>query len=136
MGRRLALAVAAVLLAVVAFIWTPSSCTDRVFFAPAEGFAYHEPDPRYEELFPYYVELCAVSQFRSKQFGPGGIPGHAGMYLKGACRDTDAPYPKLRRCTRNATDPGDPEHGVGISVNRWFRSVNWIAVASRSVFFD
>jgi hypothetical protein len=112
------------------------ACVDRVIFAPAEGFAYHEPDPRYEALFPYYVELCAVSQFRSKQFGPGGIPGHAGMYLKGACRDTDVPYPKLRRCTRNATDPGDPEHGAGISVNRWFRSVNWIAVSSRSVFFD
>src|SRR5262245_856526 len=34
-------------------------CSDRVFFSPAEGFAQHEPDARYEALFPYYVELCA-----------------------------------------------------------------------------
>jgi hypothetical protein len=58
------------------------------------------------------------------------------MYVKGACRDTEAPFPKLRRCTRNATDPNDPEHGAGISVNRWFRNVNWVAVSGRGMFFD
>jgi hypothetical protein len=113
-----------------------TTCTDRFFFAPAEGFAHHEPDARYEALFPYYVELCAVSQFRSKDFGPGGSPGHAAMYLKGACRDADAPYPRLRRCRANATDDGDPEHGAGVSVNRWFRNVNWVAFAGRDLFFD
>jgi len=113
-----------------------SACTDRLMFAPVEGFAHHEPDARYEALFPYYVELCAVSQFRSKEFVPGGSPGHAAMYLKGACLDTEAPYPKLRRCAHNATDPGDPEHGAGVSVNRWFRTVNWVAVSGRGLFFD
>jgi hypothetical protein len=57
------------------------------------------------------------------------------MYLKGACRDREAPYPKLRRCARNATDPEDPEHGAGVSVNRWFRSVNWVAFSGRGVFY-
>jgi hypothetical protein len=109
---------------------------DRLLFAPVDGFAHHEPDGRYEALFPYYVELCAVSQFRPKDRGPGGIPGHAVMYLKGACRDTDAPYPKLRRCVGNATDPADPEHGAGVSVNRWFRNVNWVAFGGRSQFYD
>ena len=113
-----------------------STCADRVMFAPADGFAHHEPDARYEALFPYYVELCAVSQFRSVEFGSGGSPGHAAMYLKGACRDTEAPYPKLRRCIGNATDPEDPEHGAGVSVNRWFRSVNWVAFSGRGLFFD
>ena len=113
-----------------------SSCIDRLLFAPAEGFAHHEPDARYEALFPYYVELCAVSQFRPKDRPLGGIPGHAVMYLKGACRDREAPYPKLRRCVGHAIDPADPEHGAGISVNRWFRNVNWVAFSGRGEFFD
>lgn len=113
-----------------------SSCSDRLLFAPTEGFAQHEPDQRYEALYPYYVELCAVSQFRSEQMGTGGSPGHATMYLKGACRDTEAPYPRLRHCTRNETDPNDPEHGAGVSVNRWFRSVNWVAFSGRGQFYE
>jgi uncharacterized integral membrane protein len=113
-----------------------SACADRLFFGPVDGFAYHEPDARYEAHFPYYVELCAVSQFRSPELGSGGSPGHAAMYLKGACRDTDAPFPKLRRCRGSATDPDDPEHGAGVSVNRWFRNVNWIAVSGRGTFYD
>ena len=115
----------------VVFFGMPSSCADRIFFAPVEGFALHEPDARYEQLFPYYVELCAVSQLRprAEDLPSGGSPGHAAMYLKGACLDTDAPYPRLRRCARNETDPDDPEHGAGISVNRWLRNVNWVAVS-------
>lgn len=109
-------------------------CSDRVLL-PAEKFVPHEPDPRYESLFPYYVELCATTQFRSPELGTGGSPGHAVMYLKGACRDTDAPYPKLRRCAPGVTDPADPEHGAGISVNRWFRTANWVAFAGRAQFF-
>src|SRR5262245_45695640 len=109
---------------------------DRVFYSPVDGFAYHEPDARYESHVPYYFELCAVSQFRPDELGSGGSPGHAALYLKGACRDADAPYPKLRRCTRRATDPDDPEHGAGVSVNRWFRSVNWMAVSGRGMFLD
>lgn len=113
-----------------------SSCADRFLFAPSDGFTHHEPDARYESLFPYYVELCAVSQFRSKEFGPGGSPGHATMYLKGACRDADAPFPKLRRCEGNVADPSDPEHGAGVSVNRWFRNVNWVAFPGRGLFYE
>jgi hypothetical protein len=112
------------------------ACSDRLFFAPAGGFSHHEPDARYEAAFPYYVELCAVSQFRPLDRRSGGSPGHAVMYLKGACRDTDAPYPKLRRCRGNATDPADSEHGAGISVNRWFRNVNWVAFGGRGLFYE
>jgi hypothetical protein len=112
-----------------------SSCVDRLMFAPTDGFAHHEPDARYEQLFPQYVELCAVSQFRAYD-QTGGSPGHATMYLKGACRDSEAPFPKLRRCAGNVTDPGDPEHGAGVSVNRWFRSVNWIAIDGRDRFYE
>src|SRR5262245_66642854 len=104
--------------------------------APVGGFACREPGARYEALFPYYVDLGATSQYRSAKLGSGGSPGHAVMYLKGACRDRDAPFPKLRRCVGNVTDPADPEHGAGISVNRWFRNVNWVAFDGRGQFFD
>lgn len=124
-AKRVVLASIAVLLA---------ACSERVLLPPGK-FVEHEPDPRYEALFPYYVELCATSQFRSDEL-TGGSPGHAAMYLKGACRDREASWPKLRRCAAGVTDPADPEHGAGISVNRWFRSVNWIAVDGRARFFD
>jgi hypothetical protein len=111
-----------------------AACSERLVIPP-EKFVHHEPDPRYEELVPHYVELCAVSQYRSDTL-VGGSPGHAVMYLKGACRDREAPYPKLRRCAAGVTDPADSEHGAGISVNRWFRSTNWIAVDGRGQFYS
>lgn len=120
--------------ALIGAAWILSSCSDRVLIPP-EKFVHHEPDARYEALFPHYVEVCAVTQYRSEQMGMGGSPGHAVMYLKGACRDTEAPYPKLRRCTGDGLDPKDPEHGAGISVNRWFRSANWVAFAGRGQFY-
>lgn len=121
---RLALLLLAVLL---------PGCGERLVIPP-ERFVHHEPTERYEELIPYYVELCAVSQFRSEGLS-GGSPGHAVMYLKGACRDREALYPRLRRCAPGVHDPADPEHGVGISVNRWFRSTNWMAVDGRELFY-
>ncbi len=132
-GRVGVIASILILSAIATILW---ALWDRLLFAPADGFTRHEPDARYEALFPYYVELCATSQFRSDELGSGGSPGHAVMYLKGACRDADAPYPKLRRCVGNVTDPTDPEHGAGISVNRWFRNVNWVAFDGRGQFFD
>jgi hypothetical protein len=95
------------------------------------------PDAEYERLFPYYVELCAASQFRSKLTGEGGGPaGHAILYIKGACRDEDAPFPQLRRCHGVATSLKDPEHGAGVSVNQLFRNVNWVATPGYELVFQ
>lgn len=94
------------------------------------------PDPVYDRFFPYYVELCATSQFRSKLKGEGGVAGHAVMYIKGACKDEQTPYPQLRRCRVAATELGDPEHGAGVSVGRWFRNVNWVAVPGYELFYE
>jgi hypothetical protein len=94
------------------------------------------PDPLYEELATHYVELCAVSQYRPLDGNLGGIPGHAVMYLKGACADETAPYPRLRKCRYASSDPADPEHGAGVSVNRWFKNVNWVATPGRFLFYD
>ena len=59
----------------------------RFMLKPDRIIVERRPDPVYERLFPYYVELCATSQFRSKLKGEGGVAGHAVMYIKGACKD-------------------------------------------------
>jgi hypothetical protein len=107
----------------------------RLLLKPGHVIVERRPDAAYERLFPYYVELCAASQFRGKVAGTGGVAGHAVMYLKGACRDDAAPFPRLRRCRAAAASLGDPEHGAGISVNRWFKNVNWVAVPGHDLFF-
>ncbi len=93
------------------------------------------PDIAYEHLFPRYVELCATSQYRSKTKGHGGVPGHALMYIKGACKDERAAFPQLRRCRTTASALADPEHGVGVSVNRWLKNVNWLAIPGYDLFY-
>ena len=35
-----------------------------------------------------------------------------------------------------ATDLHDPEHGAGVSVGRWFRNVNWVAVPGYDLFYQ
>src|SRR5215467_5518904 len=72
----------------------------RFQLKPDDIIIERRPDTAYEKLFPYYVELCAASQFNSKLTGEGGGPaGHAILYIKGACKDENAPFPQLRRCS-------------------------------------
>ena len=108
----------------------------RFMLKPDRIIIERRPDPVYEQLFPYYVELCATSQFRSKLKGEGGVAGHAAMYIKGACKDEKAPFPQLRRCRAAATELSDPEHGAGVSVGRWFRNVNWVAIPGYELFYQ
>ena len=107
----------------------------RFMLTPERIIIERRPDPIYDRLFPYYVDLCATSQLRSSEKGHGGLAGHAVMYIKGACKDEHAPFPQLRRCRVAATDLDDPEHGAGVSVGRWFRNVNWVAVPGYALFF-
>jgi hypothetical protein len=108
----------------------------RFMLKPDDIIVEQRPAPAYDQLFPYYVELCATSQWHSKTSGPGGVAGHAVMYVKGACKDEDAPFPQLRRCRYAATAFDDPEHGVGVSVNRWLRNVNWLAIPGYELFYE
>ncbi len=137
LGRWLAAAAAAVVaaVAIVLFAWS-GDVLSRFMLKPDHIIVERRPDPVYDQLFPYYVELCATSQFRSKMKGEGGVAGHAVMYVKGACKDEDAPFPQLRRCRGTATRASDPEHGAGISVGRWFRNVNWVAVPGYKLFYE
>jgi len=108
----------------------------RFMLKPDSLIVERRPDPAYDRLFPYYVELCATSQFRSKVKGEGGLAGHAVMYIKGACKDEQAAFPQLRRCRSAAADAYDPEHGAGISVGRWFQNVNWVATPGYDLFYQ
>jgi hypothetical protein len=107
----------------------------RFMLKPDRIIVERRPDPAYDRLFPYYVELCATSQFRSKLKGEGGVAGHAVMYIKGARKDERASFPQVRRCHTAATDLDDPEHG-GVSVGRWFRNINWVAIPGYKLFFQ
>ena len=88
--------------------------------------------PTYDELYPYYVELCAVSQIRPIHADEGGVGGHAVLYLKGTCLKKDSPYPLIEVCD-DTLDLSDPDAGVGISVDKTFKNVNWVGVPGRSL---
>jgi len=91
--------------------------------------------PSYDNAYPYYAELCALSQFRKRpDYLPaivgGGFGGHAVLYLKGVCRVKDAGYPVLALCGKDATNDG-----VGVSVNAHYKNANWVAAEGRDFFF-
>ena len=83
----------------------------------------------YDSLFPYYAEVCTVSQLARRGERPGGWGGHATMFLAGVELLPGAGHPRLR-----LAEPG--ADGVGVSVNRAFRNANWVAVVGREAFFD
>ncbi len=90
----------------------------------------------YASLFPFYAELCAVSELKKKHgFGTeisSGPGGHSVFYLNGVCRVEDAHYPVIRLC--DDSTPAD-RRGVGISVNAHYRNANWIVTPGREFFF-
>jgi hypothetical protein len=88
----------------------------------------------YNSLFPYSVEVCAVTQLHQIGAKPGGWGGHATLFLNGAEIDTAASYPRLRLAADTA-DLSDPDSGVGISVNKIFHNVTWVAIPGRDEFF-
>ena len=114
------------------FLLLTVGCGPRLY---KEAVPTIQAPPQYDNLYPYYVELCAVSQIRAKFAPHGGSPGHAVMYLKGVCRDHEAAFPTIKVCDAGSVDLRDPETGVGISVNKLLKNVNWIAVPGKRLFF-
>ena len=137
-GRRIALLLFVLVASAIGLFigFGDGGLFDRFRLKPDDVIVERRPDPAYEQLFPYYVELCTVSQVRRRDGARGNPFGHAAMYLKGACKDESAPFPQLRRCRHVATDVDDPEHGVGVSVGRWFRNINWVAVPGHELFYS
>jgi hypothetical protein len=117
---------------VVAAVLCPIGCTARFDVSPPP-----DNEAAYSLLYPFYVELCAVSQIKKKPgFGvdtSGGPGGHTVFFLSRVCRDRDAHYPTLVMCA-----PGTPEdeQGVGLSVNAHFKNANWVATDGRDFFFN
>ena len=87
----------------------------------------------YDSLFPHYVEIATVTQYHRRGGKPGGWGGHATMFVSGAERDEDAGYPRLRLVDEE-TDLSSSVSGIGVSVNRIFTNVNWVAIPGRDVF--
>jgi hypothetical protein len=88
----------------------------------------------YNSLFPYSVEVCAVTQFHQIGAKPGGWGGHATLFINGAEIEPGASYPRLRLVAAS-TDLSDPDTGTGISVNKLFDNVTWVAIPGRDDFF-
>lgn len=90
----------------------------------------------YERFYPYYAELCALSEVRKKPgFGVrfrSGMGGHALLYLNGVRRDRRPGYPALEVCT---SDADAAKHGVGVSVNSHYKNVHWVAAEGRKFVY-
>jgi hypothetical protein len=89
-------------------------------------------DEVYAGFFPYYAEVCALSELRKKR-GCGvpvrsGMGGHSLLYLNGVGLDRAAGYPTLKLCEPD-TEPA--RHGVGLSVNSHYKNANWVAAEGR-----
>jgi hypothetical protein len=108
-------------------------CVSGCAAMPPRTLPKADDTPEYTRLYPYYAEMCAVTQIDKKPgFGAdivsGGPGGHSVLYLNGVCRDRGAGYPVIRLC--------DPGHGVGLSANEHFVNANWVAVDGRDFLFD
>jgi len=90
----------------------------------------------YDQLHPYYAEFCAVTQLNPLSEGRGGIGGHGVLFLKGACRDTSAGYPRLKVCAPGSIDLSSADAGVSISVDKMFENVNWMAMDGKSFLIN
>jgi hypothetical protein len=91
----------------------------------------------YAGIFPYYIEVCALSGMKKKPgFGfeyRGGPGGHAVVYLNGVCRDPKQSYPTVQIC--DGTEPS-ADSGVGLSSNGHFSNAVWVATPGRDFFFN
>ena len=75
-----------------------------------------------------------MTQFHQKGAKPGGWGGHATLFMSGTEIDTGASYPRLRLAPAG-TDLSDPDTGTGVSVNKIFNNVTWVAIPGRDLFF-
>jgi hypothetical protein len=98
----------------------PTVATARINAGPDDVF--------YEQFYPYFAELSALTEIRKKPgFGirlHSGMGGHALLYLSGVRLDRQAGHPTLKLC---GADEPPANHGVGISVNANYKNANWVA---------
>jgi hypothetical protein len=94
-------------------------------------------DQQYAVAYPYYAEICALSELEKKPgFGAevrSAFGGHAVLYLNRVCRRQDTPYPVIQMCDEQGAAPS--ADGVGLSVNAHYSNADWVAVEGRDFFF-
>ncbi len=63
----------------------------------------------------------------------GGSPGHGFTYIHGLCKDYRSDYPRVLPCAEVSEDLQRlyPHKGVGISLDKNFTNVMWVAVPGR-----
>ena len=90
----------------------------------------------YDSIYPYYLKYCSMSRIHPKvgHGRVGGSPGHAVLYIKGACVAPELGPSGLKVCSKGQ-DYSDPDLGVGISTNRSLRNVNFVSIPGQSLFF-
>ena len=92
--------------------------------------------PAYDDIVPYYAELCALSELRKKPgFGVplrSGMGGHLLLYLNGVRVNRSSGYPVLEVSPPGAAAGRD---GAAVSVNSHYRNANWVAVEDREFIF-
>lgn len=90
--------------------------------------------PYYDQIFPYWGEICGLTKIKPTEGSAGGPGGHAVKYLKGVCRDRSVSYPRLKLCEEGSIDLSDPNAGVGVSLHSMLKNVKWVAVDGRDFF--
>src|SRR2546421_12905870 len=88
----------------------------------------------YNAMFPYYVEVCALTQYRRKGANPGGWGGHATLFINGAELESGAAYPRLRLAA-DGNGLAHPESGVRDRVKQLFTNVHWAGHTRRGAVF-
>jgi hypothetical protein len=91
------------------------------------------------ELLPVFYEnfavSCSVSQILSRENGAGGTGGHALIYIKGACRDTSVPYPKVRVCGPSESSR-DRNAGVTLSIDKSLKNTLYVVTDGVDMMFN
>lgn len=94
----------------------------------------------YEDHFPTYFEYCTGTRWRLQSGEEGGKPGHGFTYIHGLCKDYRSSYPQVIPCSEISPELKEqyPHEGVGISLDKNFKNVMWVAVPGRdfTIFGD
>jgi hypothetical protein len=106
------------------------SITLTTAFSACDAYA----EVQYDKIFPLYVQSCSLTRIRKVNRAAGAPWGHAGVYVKGMCRDKSVPYPRVRVCA-DEVDLADFNSGTFISVEPAFRNTNWVAIEGGNFAF-
>ncbi len=92
----------------------------------------------YEDHFPAYFEYCTGTRWMLQTGEKGGSPGHGFTYIHGLCKDYRSDYPRVLPCAEVPAElrMKHPHDGVGISLDKNFTNVMWVAVPGRDFMIN